>query len=467
MTVRLDVSAFPSVLPELKATAAGFGQDAYIVGGAVRNALIGTPVVDLDVLVATSNQAVFWAFITRYAWHVKGHSTHLSRSNTWQVRSRAGVVEFSQLAVNAPAMDEAIEFDLTSRDFTVNAILASLDGEVQLQFPTTAQGYKDLHDRILRCPLDFGATFRNDPLRMLRACRFVSEQGFQLHYETADAMSENALRIRSVAGERVGIEMTRLLMGAYPETGLTVMRLNHLLGYVSSPLAALVGLPQGRYHVQDAWSHTVKVVAKTERREDLRWAALYHDVGKPDTHTVDLKTDDHHFYRHELVGSEIAETELTRLRRPKAQARRVSRLVALHMRPRAYEPSWRASAVRRLVRDASPDLDDLLDLAWADSCCHADWTNQVTLQTSLRERIQKLGEFAKPKHRLPVNGIDVMNWLKIAPGPEVGWWLRAAEEAVLEGLVAENRYEILHTLSGWADGSMPMPQEIVDRATVE
>ncbi len=256
--------------------------------------------------------------------------------------------------------------DLSRRDFTVNAM--ALDEQDALIDPLG--GERDLGLMLLRTPGDPGVSFREDPLRILRAFRFMATLGFSLEDATADALRSHASELRHVAAERKLKEMNLLLqapganlpgtLDAMLETGVLLQLLPELSG-----LAALRGVPQGRHHNRDAWEHTLLVVSNTPPDPVLRWAALFHDSGKAAAAT--LGTDGQpHFHGHERAGSELAALAAESMRFSRVWRRAVEFLVLNHMRPVLYTGDWSDGAVLKLAASAGDNLEKLLALAEAD-----------------------------------------------------------------------------------------------------
>jgi tRNA nucleotidyltransferase/poly(A) polymerase len=282
--------------------------------------------------------------------------------------------------------------DLSRRDFTVNAM--ALDEKGTLIDPLGGEG--DLVLRLLRTPGDPGVSFREDPLRILRAFRFMATLGFTLEGATADALREHACGLVHVAAERKLKEMNLLLqapgenlpgtLNAMLEAGVLLQLLPELSGLVS-----LRGVPQGRHHSLDAWEHTLLVTSNTPPDPVLRWAALFHDAGKAAAKTLGSDCQPH-FHGHERAGSELAVAAAESMRFSRAWRRAVAFLVLSHMRPVLYNSDWSDGAVRRLAGSAGGNLERLLALAEADVRSKAPETVRDGLDrlAELRERLQNM-----------------------------------------------------------------------------
>jgi poly(A) polymerase len=228
-------------------------------------------------------------------------------------------------------------------------------------------GVRDLRAGILRTPLEPEATFAEDPLRMFRGARFVAKLGFSVADGILDAMRAQAHRAVILSVERVSDEIRRMLVAPHPLAGFDVLRLGGLLERVLPEIVAMIGVEQGGFHQYDVYEHTLRAVELAPPDLITRTATLLHDVGKPPTHAV---TDDgkHTFYDHAHVGADLARDILTRLRFSNDEIDAVTRLVRLHLRPIQYDrETFGDSAVRRLIRDAGPDRERMLDVARADT----------------------------------------------------------------------------------------------------
>ena len=325
--------------------------------------------------------------------------------------------------------------DLSRRDFTVNAIAAdAVAGELTDPF----DGARDLYQSRLRAVGGPDARFLDDPLRLLRAARFVAQLGFSIAGETADAMARQAPALARISRERVYAELTRLLTGRWAshglhallDTGLLVQALPEL-----EPMAAEATTARSVHREKDLWDHTVRVVDGTPRRPTVRWAALLHDAAKPHTRSIDA-AGEVHFFGHERVGADLAGALLRRLGAEKATVAAVARLVELHLRPASYDPSWTDSAVRRLTLEADGVLEDLLDLAAADITSANARKQQAAKgrMAALRAHIARLeAELAMADLRSPLDGDRLMALFDRPPGRWIAEVKDALRELVIDG----------------------------------
>ncbi len=330
---------------------------------------------------------------------------------------------------------QSLEEDLSRRDFTINAMARDLaTGDIIDPFG----GQADLKAGVVRAVGEPTIRFAEDPLRLLRAVRFVAQLGFALEPATRAAIARCAGALRQVSRERIFEEMSRILIAPYAARGLRLLADLGLLDVFLPEVIDLRRTTQGK-RSKDVFEHTLRVIERTPPDLVLRWAALLHDIGKP--RTIVQTENEIHFPGHEHVGERLSEEILLRLRADSSLAKRVSRLAGLHMRANQYEDEWTDGAVRRLMRDAGPDLELLLNLSTADVTSYkaARVEAAVDRVRRLRERIQKLEEEASMEEiRSPLNGDDLMAMFGRGPGP----WIKVVKDylldLVLEGKLAPN-----------------------------
>ncbi|MDR3708643.1 MAG: HD domain-containing protein [Capsulimonadaceae bacterium] len=316
--------------------------------------------------------------------------------------------------------------DASRRDFTINTLIENLHGG-QIVDPL-GLAYPDLNARIIRTPIDPEATFRDDPLRMLRAVRFSARLGFEIEPATWRAIVASAERLAppTVSAERIRDEFIKTLETSRPAEGVAMLAESGLLAQFAPELLEMRGCEQNEFHSLPVWEHvllalTNLVNAEPDASVNLRLAVLLHDIGKPRTRSVggDGRV---HFYGHEDVGARMARTLLGRLKLPGADIEAVASLVAQHMRIGEYKPErWTDAAVRRFVRGAETHLDDLFAIHRADvralSASHQD----LTRARLLKERIELL-ETTQPSRQIvsPLTGDEIMALLGEPPGPRIG-----------------------------------------------
>lgn len=332
--------------------------------------------------------------------------------------------------------------DLARRDFTINAIAADArTGELVDPF----DGQPDLDLAVIRAVGDPDERFGEDPLRLLRAARFVAQLGFRIDPATVAAMARVAPELTRISQERVLAEMTRLLAGEYADHGLEALRDTGLLAHALPELIPLAGATvdahgfgRGRGGVareKDLWDHTRQVVRQAPARPAVRWAALLHDAAKPACRSVDA-AGEVHFFGHEREGAKLAERLLRRLGADRVTTSQVSRLVELHARPEAYEPDWTDSAVRRLALEAGDVLGDLLDLAEADVTSGRESRRRLAAGrvAALRDHIARLeAERALDRLQSPLDGNDLMAMFARPPGRWIAEIKNHLRDLVIDG----------------------------------
>lgn len=330
----------------------------------------------------------------------------------------------------------SIEDDLARRDFTFNAIAVDTrSGTCHDPF----YGQADLAMGMLRAVGDPAERFREDPLRLLRAARFVAQLGFTVELATRLAMTQQAPALASISRERVLAELTRLLCGDYADHGLELLLETGLLTIAMPELIPLERAAHGHpgiHREKDLWEHTKRVVVQAPARPAVRWAALLHDAAKPLTRSVD-SSGTVHFIGHEHVGADLAGRLLGRLNADRQTQRSVRRLVDLHLRPASYDrATWTDSAVRRLALEADGILHDLLDLAAADVTSARLQKQQAAAARvqGLRDHIAQLeDEVELARLQSPLDGNELMAMFARRPGKWIAQIKEHLREMVIDG----------------------------------
>ncbi|HEX2057374.1 MAG TPA: CCA tRNA nucleotidyltransferase [Actinomycetota bacterium] len=398
------------------------GHELYLVGGPVRDALLGRPHADLDFATdATPDQtlavvkplaASLWLQGREFGTvgaEIAGIHMEITtfRTERYQPSSRRPDVEF--------AAD--ITTDLSRRDFTVNAMAIQLPG---MNAVDPFGGRDDLAGKVLRTPVDPDDSFSDDPLRMLRAFRFASQLDFQVAPEALDSITRLRDRLTTVSAERIRDELSKLLVGAAPAHGLGLADRTGLSDLFLPELASLKLEQDPVHRHKDVFRHTLAVVEKTPPVLVLRLAALLHDVGKPRTRRIGPEGVS--FHHHEVVGAKMAEARLRELRYPNEIVDQVRTVIFLHHRFHTYRLGWTDSAVRRYVRDAGPLLGTLNELVRAD-CTTRDAAKAKRLAARMDELEERIAELAAreelEKIRPDLDGFQVMAYLGLPGGPVI------------------------------------------------
>jgi poly(A) polymerase len=414
-----------------------FDGDLWIVGGAVRDQLLGIPhAYDFDLVTRGSS-----AELARFLFD-KGMSTippvTYERFGTAMVRVHGADIEivtarresYSERSRKPMVEPAGYDEDAARRDFTINTLMLGLhSGELK---DPLGIGSADLEQRILRTPLDPDATFRDDPLRMLRAVRFRRRFALSPADGLLDSIRRSSARLEIISGERIRDELVKILAHPTAPDALSDLMDLGLLAQIAPEFLPMVGCEQGKYHHLDVWEHTL-LVLKNCGSEDLilSLGALLHDVGKPPTRRID-EAGNTRFFSHEVVGAEIARVMLRRLRFSQRDIDRVAALVKNHMRL-GSAPVFTASAARRVIRDLGDQTDRLLRLVEADTLALRPGVKVMELAV-IRAQLAKV-EQVTPRATLesPLNGSEIIALTGLEPGAEIGRLKAALTERVLDG----------------------------------
>ena len=429
----------------------------FLVGGVVRDRLLGIDTKDIDISVIGNGIE----FAHKLAKSLKVDNViEYPRFGTAMIPYHDKLIEVAtarmeeyETSSRKPQITESsLRDDLARRDFTINAMALSLNRENYLELTDYFEGLKDLNAGIIRTPLDPITTFSEDPLRMLRAIRFATQLNFRIEPNTFKAIEQVRERIKIISQERITDEVTKILMvPENPSRGFELLQESTLLDLILPEIAALDGVDQRNgYHHKDVFKHTLQVldnVARVSTKFELRLTALLHDVAKPLTKQF-FPDKGWTFYGHEELGAQMVGEIGKRLRLPNKTIEYAAKLTRLHLRPIAIASEGITdSAVRRLIVEAGDELDDLILL------CRADITSKniqkVEVYRANFDRVVNLIESVREKDRLrafqsPVRGEEIMRFCNLPPGPAVGFIKSAIEEAILEGEI-DNTYDAAHT----------------------
>src|SRR5437660_10345920 len=432
----------------LKRAASDLHVKAWIVGGYVRDKLLGRPHLNPDVVVEDGDAI---ELAKRFA-QLAGAQPPVTfeRFGTAQVALSGRLVQFVTARAESYAPNSrkpevrraTLEEDLRRRDFTINTLLMDFDGNIQDMLGARP----DLQAKVLRTPADPMLTFTDDPLRMLRAVRFAAELGFTPAPDLVPAMRRLGSRLAPpvVSIERTADELRRMLASERPKLALELRDETGLPEATLPEIAACKGVLQTGYHTHDVFGHTLLTVAGTPPDLLLRVAALFHDAGKPET-----AKGDGTFIGHEEVGAEIARNALERVRFAQKEIDVVVGLIRLHLRPVFYKSEWSDGAVRRLARDAGPLLDRLMLLARADIAASA-YPEPEKLD-ELQTRLESVQAELPSRIASVISGEEIMRVRGIGPGPEVGRIKQKLEELVIDGEIPPHTRAVIDYLSGHPD----------------
>lgn len=422
------------------------GRDCYVVGGYVRDLMLGRHSKDIDFLTVGSGIEV----AQEVARTLRGSHLAVYRNfGTAQVKNRKYELEFvgarkesyDRSSRKPIVEDGTLEDDISRRDFTINAMALCVNGDRFGELVDFYDGVRDLSERVIRTPLDPDITFSDDPLRMMRAIRFATQLDFTILPETFEAIRRNASRITIISKERVMDELMKIMRSPRPSIGWRLLLQSGLLRLIFPELYALKGVENvnGVGH-KDNFYHTLAVLDNVAELSDnvwLRWAALLHDIGKPATKRFDQAAG-WTFYGHNVVGAKMVPRIFRNMKFPlNDKMKYVQKLVDLHMRPIALvEDEVTDSAVRRLLFDAGDDIDDLMLL------CSADITSKNRLKVErfranyllVKQKMVELEERDRIRNfQPPVDGIEIMQTFGIGQCREVGAIKERIKNAILDG----------------------------------
>ena len=474
------------------------GVECYVVGGYVRDIFLERPSNDIDVVVVGSGIEVASALKQKL-----GRKAHLSvfrNFGTAQVKKDELEIEFVGARKESYSHDSrkpvvengTLEDDQNRRDFTINAMAICLNKERFGELVDPFNGIADLEDGIIATPLDPEITFSDDPLRMMRCIRFATQLNFQIEPETFDALTRMAERIKIVSGERIEVELNKIMMAPHPSIGFEYLQRSGLLQIILPEVAALdiVEKRDGRAHKNNFY-HTLEVLENVCRTPVpiiqhptpitqhptpntqhpspntqhpspntqhpspntqlwLRWAALLHDIGKTKSKRWEPGIG-WTFHNHNIIGAKMVPNIFRRLKLPMgSEMKYVQKLVDLHMRPQVIaDNEVTDSAVRRLLSDAGDDIDDLMVLCEADITSKNEVKKKMFLENfrMVREKLADLQEKDYKRLLQPViDGNEIMELFHLKPSREVGVLKQYLKDAVLDNKVENEREPLMRLL---------------------
>ena len=490
-----DDATTDRTLRSLAGAFAAAGYRLYLVGGSVRDALLGRLSHDLDFTTDARPEAVSAILddIAETVWDTgidfgtvsamfQGSIVEITtfRADTYDGASRNPEVTYG----------DTLEGDLVRRDFRCNALALELSEQGEHELRDPLNGLDDIVDRVLDTPAAPEQSFHDDPLRMLRACRFASQLGFDVQPRVREAMVDMSSQIQRITVERVAAELNKLMLGSEPWTGLDLMVDTGLADHVLPELPALKLTQDEHRQHKDVYAHSLQVLRNATEIEEkllggasgevsdgasgsegagdgagtsgeisdddrlvLRWAALLHDIGKPDTRSF-TESGAVTFHHHEVVGARMTRKRLKALKFPKRMIEEIGQLVFLHMRFHGYgEGAWTDSAVRRYVTDAGTLLPQLQVIVRAD-CTTRNRRKANRLARAVEDLDTRIVELKEQEDldavRPDLDGNDIMTILDLPPGPEVGKAWAFLKELRLDRGPMEREEAVAELKAWWA-----------------
>ncbi len=439
-----------SFLIEASNTAEEKKVEAYIVGGFVRDLILQREKNEIDFLIIGDGTEFASSFakklrVDKISIFKNYGTSHFKFENYDLEFVGARKESYTKESRNPVVTAGTFEDDIKRRDFTINTLAISINKKNFGEIVDTFNGFKDIENKIIKTPIDPEITFNDDPLRILRAFRFASQLNFTVDEEINNSANKLRERLKIISQERITDEFFKILSSPQPSVGLKLLFYSGVMEIIFPEIANLSGVDQRKdYHHKDVFLHTCQVVDNISRATDnvwLRFAALVHDIAKPQTKRF-VEGTGWTFHGHEEIGARMMKDIFVKLKLPFNKIEYIEKLVRLHLRPIALaKEEVTDSAIRRLIVSAGEDLEDLITL------CRADITSKnpgkVSKYLDNYERVMKKVWEVEEKDKLrafqsPVRGEIIMEVCNLKPSKKVGEIKTAIEDAILDGMIGNN-----------------------------
>ena len=433
--------------------------EIYAVGGYVRDILLKKECKDIDILVVGNGTEFATLVAKSFSKEIviyEKFGTALVNFNDVKLEFVGARRESYRSESRNPIVTQGTLYeDIARRDFTINALAISLNQKNLYNLIDQYTGLQDIENKIIKTPLEPEKTFSDDPLRMMRAVRFASTLGFTLCHETFEGIKKSAERIKIISQERITDELLKIIKSEKPSIGIKLLYDTGLLKFIFPELNELALMNRAiidsgkEHHHKNVFLHSIKVMDNIASQSDdvwLRVAGLVHDIGKPKTRRFD-KVEGWTFHGHDDVGSRMVDNIFKRLKLPFDKINYTKKLIRLHLRPIALvDENVTDSAIRRLIFEAGEEIFDLMLL------CEADITSQNLFKVEtykknyeyIKKRIVEVEEKDHIRNfQPPVKGDEIMKIYDLIPGPKVGKLKNALTDAILDGIIKNDRDEAL------------------------
>ncbi|MDD5318488.1 MAG: CCA tRNA nucleotidyltransferase [Candidatus Pacebacteria bacterium] len=439
----LSLFEIPDGVSQITKTLKNAGFEAFLVGGCVRDLILGKKPKDWDVTTNATPEQIISLFPKTFyenSFGTVGVVTEMAEDPSLEIVEvtpyRLETVYSDFRHPDKVSFSQNLEDDLKRRDFTINALALDegSDGKAS-RIVDLYNGQKDIRDHIIRCVGDGNERFSEDALRMLRAVRFLAELGFTINKETADALMLNVKLIQNIAFERIRDEFSKIIMSDEPMIGIIMAQKLGILRYIVPELEESIGVEQNQAHAFAVWEHLLRSLQHASDKKwplEIRLAALFHDIGKPKSRRKSPETGEWTFYGHEVIGEKMTRKILERLKYPKKVVDQVTTLVRWHMFFSDTEKITH-TAVRRMIRNVGQEnIWNLMNLRICDRIGTGRPKENPYRFRKYKAMIDEVMRDPVSVGMLKIDGKRIMEVAKINPGPKVGYILNALLEEVLE-----------------------------------